>query len=467
MNKQHDAHVSRLQTQIQDYYARKVPFRVYHGSTNSTRVLSFKRSEMIDVSDLNHILHIDTKTRTAIVEPNVPMDKLVDVTLKLGLVPPVVTEFPGITVGGAIQGGAIESGSFKWGAFSQTVKSVEMILGNGELVHASPTEHADLFYGAAGSYGSLGLITAATITLVPAKKYVVTTLLPVHSFQQSLELTKQYEKSDYDFIEAGMFNKNGGAVVVGKLSDKPEGKILRFSRAHDPWYYMYIEKHAKQDAPVTNSMPLKDYLFRFDRGAFWAAQLAFTQSGLPFNAFTRFALNPLLKTRKLYQAVQASAAGQRYICQDIVVPAKSLIPFLEYMDEKYHMYPTGYCAVKTEPKSPLLFNGVQDEPMVYNVGVYGLRVEPYDKFIAVNKDIERITRQLGGRKWFYAHSYYSDKEFWQIYDKKWYDRLREKYHATTLPGIYERVRVSETYAVQTRKAALKTAFGRAKLRISD
>jgi FAD/FMN-containing dehydrogenase len=41
------------------------------------------------------------------------MDKLVKATLKYGLVPPVVTEFPGITVGGAIQGAAAETSSFR------------------------------------------------------------------------------------------------------------------------------------------------------------------------------------------------------------------------------------------------------------------------------------------------------------------------------------------------------------------
>ncbi len=463
----HELAVKKLQQQISDYYAHKTPFRVYHGSTNSTRVLRFKRSEMVDISDLNHILNIDKTNLTALVEPNVPMDKLIDATLSHGLMPPVVTEFPGITVGGAFQGGAIESGSFKWGAFSQNVTSIEMIVGNGKLLQASPTQHADLLYGAAGSYGSLGLLTAATIALIPAKKYVTITTIPVSSFAEALAVTQQYFGSAYDFIECGMFSKDCGCVVIGKLSDRVTGKLLRFSRAHDPWYYMYIEKNAKAKAKGTDTVPIKDYLFRFDRGAFWAAQLAFTQSGLPFNGLTRFLLNPLLKTRKLYQAVQESAAGQRYICQDIVLPAKTLVPFMEFIDQKYKMYPTGFCAVKSEPRSPLLFNGIKGTDYVYNVGVYGLRVEPYDKFIAVNKQIERKTHELGGRKWFYAHSYYREDEFWQIYDKTWYDKLRQKYHATYLPNIFERIRVKDSYPVRTKMAALKTALGRAKVRVDD
>jgi delta24-sterol reductase len=467
MDSQHIEAVDVLQAQIAEYYSRKVPFRIYHGSTNATRVLTFKRSELVDTSKLDRVLHIDKQARTALVEPNVSMDRLLDATLAYGLMPPVVTEFPGITVGGAIQGGAIESGSFKWGAFSQTVRSMEMILGNGTKLTISPDEHADLFYGTAGSYGSLGVITAAEIKLIPAKKFVTVTTIPISSFAEGLAITEKYAASSCDFIECGMMQKSCGSIVIGNLSNKVEGKLLRFSRARDPWYYMYIEKNSIARKSITDTIPIKDYIFRFDRGAFWAAQLAFQQSGLPFNAFTRFILDPLLRTRKLYQAVQESAAAQRYICQDIVVPAKSLVPFMDFIDTELAMYPTGFCAVMSEMRSPLQFNSIKNSDLVFNVGVYGLRVEPYQKFVEVNKRIESVTRELGGRKWFYAHSYYSKKDFWEMYDKTWYDDLRKKYHATTLPDIYERIRVKETYEINTRKAALRTLLGRAKLRIVD
>lgn len=467
MNTEHDQTVSTLQRQISDYYQRKVPFRIYHGSTNATRVVDFKRSEMIDTSHLNHVLTVDTRARTVRAESNVPMDKLLDATLPHGLMPPVVTEFPGITVGGAIQGGAIESGSFRWGAFSQTVLEVEMILADGTFVKASPTNRSDLFYGAAGSYGSLGVVVAATIKLIPAKQYVQIKQIPVSSFKEALDLTETYTKSDCDFIEAGMFRKDRGSVVVGTLSDTVVGSKKYFSRAWNDWYYLYIKRGAFAGKTIIDTVPLKDYLFRYDRGAFWAAQLAFDQSGLPFNAATRFILNPLLKTRKLYQAVQESAAAQRYICQDIVLPHDGLVPFMEYMDKAFAMYPTGFCAVKADVRSPLQFNAISGTEQTFNVGIYGLRIEPYEKFVEANKQIEAKTRELGGRKWFYAHSYYTEQEFWEMYNKKWYESLRKKYNATSLPDIYERTRVKSIYKIDTKKAALKTLLGRAKIRMSD
>jgi delta24-sterol reductase len=466
MDTKHVDTVTKLCEQISEYYGRNVPFRIYHGSTNSTKVLTFKRSEMIDTSDMNRVLSVDAARGVAIVEPNVPMDALVKETLKYGLVPPVVPEFPGITVGGAIQGAAAESSSYRWGCFSQTLVSLEMILGNGEQVTATPDDHADLFYGTAGSYGSLGVITAAEIKLVPAKSYVTVTHYQVGSCGEGIALMDKFMKSGNEFVEFLMFRKGFGSVVVGNMSASIKGRLRHFSRPYDTWYSLYVEATANTRQTITDTLPLTDYLFRYNRGAFWAAQLAFQQSGIPFNRLTRFMLDPLLRTRKLYQALQESSASHQYICQDLAIPEKTLTQFIDFADEAIGQYPIGICPMKPEPRSPLQCNGI-DTNLVYNVGVYGLRVEPYEKFVEVNRAIEARTRELGGKKWFYAQSYYTEQEFWEIYDRRWYDNLRRKYHATTLPNIYSRISVSKQRQVSSRRAAMRTVLGRARLHIID
>jgi FAD/FMN-containing dehydrogenase len=82
------------------------------------------------------------------------MDRLVEETLKYGLVPPVVIEFPGITVGGGYSGTSGDSSSFKHGFLDKTISYVEMVLANGDVVKISPTEKADLFHGAASAVGT-------------------------------------------------------------------------------------------------------------------------------------------------------------------------------------------------------------------------------------------------------------------------------------------------------------------------
>jgi FAD/FMN-containing dehydrogenase len=394
------------------------------------------------------------------------MDKLVNATLRHGLIPTVVPEFPGITVGGAIQGAGAETSSHKYGCVSQTANWMEYILGDGRLMKVSAIENPDLYYGAAGACGSLGLITAAEINLIRAPKYVQVTHYQVGSFAEGAELMKKYAREGCDFVEWIMFRKDHGTIVTGTMSDGVQGKVRRFSRPHDQWYYLYLKQVADAGQSVTDSVPIKDYLFRYNRGAFWAAELAFKQSGIPFNAFTRLVLDPMLRTRKLYQALQESAASQVYICQDLVLPEETVIPFLEFVDEEFGMYPIGGCPIKPEVRSPLQCNGIASD-VVFNIGVYGLRVEPYEKFVEANRRIEAKTSELGGKKWFYAHNYYSESEFWKIYDKRWYDQLRAKYKAETLPGIFERTRVKDHHKVSKKRGALKTMLGLAKLRITD
>ena len=67
----------------------------------------------------------------------------------------------------------------------------------------------------------------------------------------------------------------------------------------------------------------------------------------------------------------------------------------------------------------------------------------------VNRELELMTEKFHGRKLVYAHGIYQKDEFWRIYDKKWYDGLREKCHAQNVfPDVYEKTVVRKKY--QTR-----------------
>lgn len=185
----HKETVSKISESVRGFYERGEKFRIFHGSTNSTR--HGKKGNTIDTSSLNHVLKVDTSTKTALVEPNVPMDRLVEATLKHGLVPYVVMEFPGITAGGGYSGTSGESSSFKHGFFNRTINSVEMVLANGDIITASDSQNADLFHGAAGAVGTLGVTTLVELQLQEAKKYVETTYHPVSNMVEAIEKLKK------------------------------------------------------------------------------------------------------------------------------------------------------------------------------------------------------------------------------------------------------------------------------------
>jgi Delta24-sterol reductase len=76
-----------------------------------------------------------------------------------------------------------------------------------------------------------------------------------------------------------------------------------------------------------------------------------------------------------------------------------------------------------------------------NIGLWGFGPKNHDEFVRKNRDLERKLKELGGMKWLYAHTYYTEENFWEQFDRPWYENLRAKYNATSLPSVYEKVKV--------------------------
>lgn len=447
----HKHAVEKIAASVQRYFQRREPFRIYHGSTNSTRPMVHQRTNMVNISALSQVLSIDPKAKTALVEPNVPMDRLVEATLKHGLIPPVVMEFPGITAGGGFSGTGGESSSYKYGYFNETVNSVEMVLGNGDIVTASDKENADLFHGASGAVGSLGITTLLELQLIPAKKYVKTTYHSVRSIPEAIEKVRDETLNPaLDYVDGILFSKDHGAVVTGSLTDDlpVTAEVQRFSDASDPWYYLHVkEKTLWSVEPVIQYIPVAEYLFRYDRGGFWVGASAFEYFKFPFNEFTRWWLDDFLHTRMLYKALHASGQSRNYMVQDLALPYSTVGQFINYTIESFGIWPLWLCPLR-QSRLPTLHphyheteaDGKTLKPML-NVGLWGFGPAEIDKFVAKNRELEGKLRELGGMKWLYAHAYYKEDEFWGMFDRQWYDNLRKKYQAESLPSVWNKVKV--------------------------
>src|SRR5262249_27467775 len=127
------------------------------------------RGRKLDVSALREVLAVDTAARVASVEPGVTFAELVAKTLPHGLVPGVVPELTGITVGGAVAGCSVESMSYRVGGFHDTCLEHEVVTGAGEVVSLTPDGDPLGFGMIHGSYGTLGLLTPLTPPPHPPK----------------------------------------------------------------------------------------------------------------------------------------------------------------------------------------------------------------------------------------------------------------------------------------------------------
>ncbi|WYZ46779.1 hypothetical protein EsH8_IX_001004 [Colletotrichum jinshuiense] len=475
--KKHNEAVAAIAEKIKKFFADGIQFRVYHGDTNKAHLATRKADPTIDMSRLNQIIAIDKDRRVALVQPNVTMDAFVTATLKHGLLPQVVPEFPGITVGGSFSGTAAESSSFKFGYFDQSVNWAEFILANGDVVKASANDNADLFYGAAGACDTLGIGTLLEIKLIDACRFVEVRYLPVHSMAEALAKIKEYTDniSFVNFVDAIIFGPTSGAVIIGTLTDeaKPGIPIVRFTRRQDPWYYLHVHgsvaharhtccdtcsysspRSAYEKGIVTNLVPVVDYLFRYNRGAFWMG--IYGQKPVFFNKSSYYIMNPLMQTRVTNSIIHHNNKSQAFIVQDLAIPQQSAEDFLTWSNDKLHVYPLWLCPIKATTNAPLhIANRPADTKTIINIGLWGLKTSnwpffqrtfghaAFERFIDDNRAIEAKVRELGGLKWLYAHNYSTEDEFWSVYNKEEYDQLRKKWGASGLPSLWDKTNNAE------------------------
>src|SRR5687767_4133245 len=120
---------------------------------------------MIDLSPMKGV-RVDPETRTARVQAGVLLGELDRETQAFGLAVAsgigTHTGVAGLTLGGGI--GWIMR---KHGLSIDRLVSVDLVTASGELVKASETENADLFWGVRGGGGNFGIVTDFEFQLVP------------------------------------------------------------------------------------------------------------------------------------------------------------------------------------------------------------------------------------------------------------------------------------------------------------
>jgi len=455
MKSLHDEDVKKIQAQLkaQEGYPLSLKPSHHHTSNMIFEKKYKEKTSSLDISRLNRILSIhETYVH---VEPKVTMEYLAKKTLEKGLIPYVLPEFKGITVGGAIMGAALESSSHQFGQFNDNCLEYEILLGNGSIVTATTEKNSDLFYGISSSYGTLGIILSAKIKLKKALNWVH---LHYHRFtdinmmldslhQLCLQICPQNEP--YEYIDALIFSENEGVIMTGQRVDEPPKKIKKnYLRSWKPWFY----SHAR-NAPIEEVIPLYDYLFRYDKGAFWMGKyLAHTKSLWQYlnkvkdmRAFTRAQketspflnrLIPLfcgkyLGSTHLYKALHSIPQEwfqNTFVIQDFYIPIENALIFIEEAIKKTKIFPLWLCPIRQTDKAQILAPHYQNSTLLVDVGIYGAPLGDKSA-IQHTMDLELLAVKLMGRKMLYANSYYSPAEFWKIYDKNAYDTLREEYHA--------------------------------------
>src|SRR5439155_5603607 len=146
---------------------------------------------MIDLTPMKSV-RVDPSNRTARVEPGVTLGEFDRETQGFGLATPVginsTTGVAGLTLGAGF--GWI---SRKHGLSIDNLLAADVVLANGELVHASEKQNPDLFWAIRGGGGNFGVVTSFEFRLHPVGPDVLSGLI-VHPLSRAAELLDGYRR---------------------------------------------------------------------------------------------------------------------------------------------------------------------------------------------------------------------------------------------------------------------------------
>ncbi len=427
---------------------RSAKLRLDKDTSNLFRDRREARGQGLDVRDFNHVLNVDTAAGVVEVEGMTSYAALTEACFENGVMPTVVPQLKSITIGGAVSGIGIESSSFRYGLVHETVQEMEILLGDGSIVLCTPdNEHRDLFFGFPNSYGTLGYALKLRVKTVPVKPFVALRHVRHTQVDAYFQDLGHWCQQDIDFLDGTVFGPNEYYLTIGRFVDEaPYHSDYTFENI----YYRSIQER-KEDYLTT-----ADYIWRWDTDWFWCSKNLYAQNPIIRRLYGRSRLNSVTYTKimrwnsrwQLTRAVDR-VLGYRTesVIQDVDIPLENCSDFVSFYFDNIRFTPVWICPIRAWKKDASFYMYPMETNKTYvNFGFWDVirdrnRALPEGYY---NRLVEAKVTELGGIKSLYSDAYFTPEEFWSIYNKSQYDRLRQKYGAAqTLKDLYAKCVLGE------------------------
>ncbi len=137
------------------------------GGTNLVGGCIPNDSIVIDLSKMNKVSKLDLKQRTIRVEAGTTIKELNEKLSAIHLEFPIIPYNLSATIGGMIATNASGDYTLKYGTMKEWIEEIEFVNGRGELIKTTKSDISDV----CGMEGITGVITAATLKLIPKTKH--------------------------------------------------------------------------------------------------------------------------------------------------------------------------------------------------------------------------------------------------------------------------------------------------------
>jgi FAD/FMN-containing dehydrogenase len=399
----------------------------------------------LDVRGLDAVISIDPAGRTADVQGMCTYERLVQATLAYGLMPLVVPQLKTITLGGAVTGLGIESSSLRSGLPHESVLELDILTGDGEVVTASPTEHAELFAAFPNSYGSLGYAVRLRIRLEAVQPFVAlrhvrfTDLDELAAAIATVAEAGAWDGQRVDFLDGVMFAPGESYLSFGHWSDTGTPSDYTGQQV----YYKSIRARGQ------DCLTVHDYLWRWDTDWFWCSAAFGAEQPLVRRLWPRrYRRSDVyhrivgLENRYGIAARVARWRGQpdrERVVQDVEVPLERTAEFLRWFTPNVAMSPVWLCPLRSRRSWPLY--PLEPGRVYVNVGFWGtVPIRPGAVDGDVNRAVEQAVADFDGHKSLYSDAYYDRATFDALYGGERLAAVKKQYDPEDrLTGMYEKV----------------------------
>lgn len=181
----------------------------------------------IDLSSFRSA-RVDPETKTAYIAGGSLLGELDHEAMAHGLVTTAGT-VSHTGVGGLTLGGGFGRLARRFGLALDNVTGVDIVTADGQLVHASASEHPDLFWGVRGGGGNFGIVTSFEFQLHPMERKVIggDIVYPLDKLKDVLSFYADYlvEAPDDLYLDMAVFSEPGttdGGVLLSTCYSGPE-----------------------------------------------------------------------------------------------------------------------------------------------------------------------------------------------------------------------------------------------------